>query len=47
MTGCRILDTLSTIMVAHSLYTYFVLNFGNLAADALVPWHVFFPATSL
>ncbi|KAJ7861608.1 hypothetical protein B0H13DRAFT_2072716 [Mycena leptocephala] len=33
-----ILDTLSTIMVAHSLYTYFVLNFGNLAADALVPW---------
>ncbi|KAF8172916.1 hypothetical protein K438DRAFT_170438 [Mycena galopus ATCC 62051] len=33
-----ILDTLSTIMVAHSLYTYFVLNFGNLAADALIPW---------
>ncbi|KAJ7093830.1 hypothetical protein B0H15DRAFT_1020536 [Mycena belliarum] len=33
-----ILDTLSTIMVAHSLYTYFVLNFGDLAADALIPW---------
>ncbi|KAJ7145562.1 hypothetical protein C8R44DRAFT_755524 [Mycena epipterygia] len=33
-----ILDTLSTMMVAHSLYTYFVLNFGNLAADALIPW---------
>ncbi|KAK6975047.1 hypothetical protein R3P38DRAFT_3127733 [Favolaschia claudopus] len=33
-----ILDTLSTIMIAHSLYTYFVLNFGNMAADALVPW---------
>ncbi|KAE9398601.1 hypothetical protein BT96DRAFT_1020022 [Gymnopus androsaceus JB14] len=33
-----ILDTLSTIMVADSLYTYFVLDFGNLAADALIPW---------
>ncbi|KAJ7686121.1 hypothetical protein B0H17DRAFT_1204503 [Mycena rosella] len=33
-----ILDTLSTIMVAHSLYTYFILNFGDLAADALIPW---------
>ncbi|KAJ7076686.1 hypothetical protein B0H15DRAFT_1026501 [Mycena belliarum] len=33
-----ILDTLSTIMVAHSLYTYFVLNFGDLAADAFIPW---------
>ncbi|KAJ7158014.1 hypothetical protein C8R43DRAFT_1234439 [Mycena crocata] len=33
-----ILDTLSTIMVAHSLYTYFVTNFGNLAADAFIPW---------
>ncbi|KAJ7774134.1 hypothetical protein DFH07DRAFT_120393 [Mycena maculata] len=33
-----LLDTLSTIMVAHSLYTYFVLNFMNLAADALIPW---------
>ncbi|KAJ6600372.1 hypothetical protein DFH09DRAFT_594706 [Mycena vulgaris] len=32
------LDTLSTIMVAHSLYTYYVLNFGDLAADALIPW---------
>ncbi|KAJ7612767.1 hypothetical protein FB45DRAFT_1065451 [Roridomyces roridus] len=31
-------DTLSTIMVAHSLYTYFVLNFGDIAADAKVPW---------
>ncbi|KAJ7278876.1 hypothetical protein C8J57DRAFT_1712833 [Mycena rebaudengoi] len=29
-------DILSTIMVAHSLYTYFVTNFGDLAADALI-----------
>jgi hypothetical protein len=34
----RIFDTLSTIMVSHSLYTYFVINFGNLAADGLIPW---------
>ncbi|KAJ7257764.1 hypothetical protein C8J57DRAFT_1647529 [Mycena rebaudengoi] len=33
-----IFDTLSTIMVSHSLYTYFVINFGNLAADGLIPW---------
>ncbi|KAJ7289547.1 hypothetical protein C8J57DRAFT_1628563 [Mycena rebaudengoi] len=31
-------DTLSTIMVSHSLYTYFVTNFGNLTADRLIPW---------
>lgn len=36
----RTLDALSTIMVAHSLYTYFVLNFGNLAADTFIPWLV-------
>lgn len=40
MTGQRTFDTLSTIMVAHSLYTYFVLNFGDLAADAFIPWYV-------
>lgn len=33
-----ILDTLSTIGVADALYTYYVLDFGNLAADALIPW---------
>ncbi|KAJ7912239.1 hypothetical protein B0H13DRAFT_2007827 [Mycena leptocephala] len=33
-----LLDTLSTIMITHSLYTYFVLNFGDLAADAFIPW---------
>ncbi|KAJ7278865.1 hypothetical protein C8J57DRAFT_1465141 [Mycena rebaudengoi] len=37
--GCLwLFDTLSTIMVTHSLYTYFVTNFGDLAADALIPW---------
>lgn len=36
----RILDTLSTIGVADALYTYYVLDFGNLAADALIPWYV-------
>ncbi|KAJ7222418.1 hypothetical protein GGX14DRAFT_428709 [Mycena pura] len=30
-----VLLKLTVTMVAHSLYTYFVLNFGNLAADAL------------
>ncbi|KAF7345756.1 hypothetical protein MVEN_01596100 [Mycena venus] len=34
-----LLDTLSTIMTAHALYTYFVLNFGNISSDALIPWH--------
>ncbi|KAF8123813.1 hypothetical protein K438DRAFT_2003178 [Mycena galopus ATCC 62051] len=34
-----VLDTLTTIMVAHSLYTYFVLDFGDIAADAFVPWY--------
>ncbi|KAJ7928743.1 hypothetical protein B0H13DRAFT_2652699 [Mycena leptocephala] len=32
------LDTLSTILVAHALYTFFVLNFGDLAADGFIPW---------
>ncbi|KAJ7507531.1 hypothetical protein B0H11DRAFT_2218372 [Mycena galericulata] len=33
------LDTLSTTFVAHSLYTYFVLNFGKRPVDDLViPW---------
>jgi hypothetical protein len=26
-------------MITHSLYTYFVLNFGDLAADAFIPWY--------
>ncbi|KAF7340804.1 hypothetical protein MSAN_02109500 [Mycena sanguinolenta] len=32
------LDTFTTILVAHSLYTYTVLNFLNLAADEAIPW---------
>ncbi|KAL0569793.1 hypothetical protein V5O48_012172, partial [Marasmius crinis-equi] len=32
------LDTLTTILVAHSMYTYYVLNFGDLEADARIPW---------
>ncbi|KAJ7278815.1 hypothetical protein C8J57DRAFT_1304600 [Mycena rebaudengoi] len=31
-------DTMSTILVAHSMYTYIVTNFGNLAVDGLIPW---------
>jgi hypothetical protein len=34
----RLFDTLSSMMTAHALYTFFVLNFGNLAADAYIPW---------
>ncbi|KAK7039355.1 hypothetical protein R3P38DRAFT_3261724 [Favolaschia claudopus] len=34
-----VLDTLCTIFVAHSLYTYFVLNFGkNPTVDLVIPW---------
>jgi hypothetical protein len=34
-----VLDTLSTIFVAHSLYTYFVLNFGKSpTVDLINPW---------
>ncbi|KAJ7083940.1 hypothetical protein B0H15DRAFT_932178 [Mycena belliarum] len=34
-----VLDTLCTIFVAHSLYTYFVLNFGkNPTVDLIIPW---------
>ncbi|KAJ7279055.1 hypothetical protein C8J57DRAFT_1712971 [Mycena rebaudengoi] len=37
--GCLwVFDTLNTIMFAHTLYTLFVTNFGNLAADAFIPW---------
>ncbi|KAL0575079.1 hypothetical protein V5O48_006882 [Marasmius crinis-equi] len=32
------LDTLTSILVAHSLYTYIVLNFGDLLADERIPW---------
>ncbi|KAJ7664433.1 hypothetical protein DFH06DRAFT_1470805 [Mycena polygramma] len=34
-----VLDTLCTIFVAHSLYTYFVLNFEkNPTVDLIIPW---------
>ncbi|KAJ7228884.1 hypothetical protein GGX14DRAFT_415601 [Mycena pura] len=34
-----VLDTLATIFVAHSLYTYFVLHLGkNLLVDLAIPW---------
>ncbi|KAJ7270597.1 hypothetical protein B0H12DRAFT_1229103 [Mycena haematopus] len=33
-----VLDTLTTIMVAHALYTLIVLDFGDSAADAFIPW---------
>ncbi|KAJ7774314.1 hypothetical protein DFH07DRAFT_952558 [Mycena maculata] len=34
-----LLDTLSTIFVAHSLYTFYVLNFGkNPVEDLVIPW---------
>ncbi|KAJ7278294.1 hypothetical protein C8J57DRAFT_1713182 [Mycena rebaudengoi] len=32
------MDTLTTILVAHSLYTYNILNFFNLPADGTIPW---------
>ncbi|KAF7349923.1 hypothetical protein MVEN_01293000 [Mycena venus] len=34
-----VLDTLCTIFVAHSLYNYFVLNFGKIpTVDLIIPW---------
>ncbi|KAJ7292490.1 hypothetical protein C8J57DRAFT_1210257 [Mycena rebaudengoi] len=33
-----LMKSLSTLLVVHSLYTYFVTNFGDLAADALILW---------
>ncbi|KAJ7927787.1 hypothetical protein B0H13DRAFT_2312191 [Mycena leptocephala] len=32
------LDTLSSIVTSHGLYTVYVLNFNNLFADAYLPW---------
>ncbi|KAJ7924055.1 hypothetical protein B0H13DRAFT_2315877 [Mycena leptocephala] len=32
------LDTLSSIVNSHALYTLYVLNFNNLFADAQIPW---------
>ncbi|KAJ7927778.1 hypothetical protein B0H13DRAFT_2312185 [Mycena leptocephala] len=32
------LDTLSSIVNSHALYTLYVLNFNNLFADAHIPW---------
>ncbi len=37
----RTLDTLTTIFVAHSLYVYFVLNFGeDPTVNLIIPWYV-------
>ena len=36
------MDTLTTILVAHSMYTYYVLNFGDLEADGFIPWYVIY-----
>ncbi|KAJ7117383.1 hypothetical protein C8R43DRAFT_960668 [Mycena crocata] len=34
-----LLDTLSTVLVAHALYTYFVINFAeNTELNLLIPW---------
>ncbi|KAF7340799.1 hypothetical protein MSAN_02109000 [Mycena sanguinolenta] len=33
-----VLDTFTTILVAHSLYTYLVLNATDLQNDAAIPW---------
>lgn len=33
-----VLDSFTTILVAHSMYTYFVLNFNDLEADGRIPW---------
>ena len=39
MSASRILDTISTMLVAHSLYTYMVFNLTDLEADLVVPWY--------
>ncbi|KAJ7505922.1 hypothetical protein B0H11DRAFT_2272665 [Mycena galericulata] len=39
------LDTLSTALVAHSLYTLIILNYGNIVADNVIPWS--FPAENV
>lgn len=36
----RALDTLTTILVAHSIYTYMVLDLNNLEGDLAIPWYV-------
>ncbi|KAF9456176.1 hypothetical protein BDZ94DRAFT_1315387 [Collybia nuda] len=33
-----LLDTISTTMVAHALYTYYVLNLGKVISDIFIPW---------
>ena len=38
---CSILDTLATVLIAHAMYTYFVLNFMNLAKDVDLVWYVY------
>ncbi|KAJ7460162.1 hypothetical protein FB451DRAFT_1270544 [Mycena latifolia] len=32
------LDTLSSALVAHTLYTLIILNYGNVVADNVIPW---------
>ncbi|KAJ7575287.1 hypothetical protein C8J56DRAFT_975834, partial [Mycena floridula] len=33
-----ILDTLTTVLISESVYTYLVLNLNNLIADSVIPW---------
>lgn len=36
----RILDTLTTVLMSHAMYSFFVLNLRNLAEDVQLPWCV-------
>ncbi|KAJ6526448.1 hypothetical protein B0H19DRAFT_1275798 [Mycena capillaripes] len=41
------LDTLSSIVTSHALYTLYVLNFNNLFADAHISWALYVPFSPL
>lgn len=34
----RILDTLTTVNVAQSIYTFMVINLNNVVEDTRIPW---------
>ena len=36
----RTMDTVTTVLVAHSLYTFLVLQLGELDKDLNFPWYV-------
>ncbi len=38
--GHRILDTLTTVLMSHALYAFFVLNLKDLVRDVDLPWYV-------